>query len=1138
MFGTATDDDGPVMQVEVRIDFTGDGDFADTRDINNNDADGNPATGIELGVDTDIFGNTVKIGDPDYMWEDESAWYVVDVSNNAWTQELNSNSELYVSNTGGTGEIVIQVRSRDMFGLASEISERTISLDETFPRIENTLPVDQTYQNGSFNLTVEFGDDVDLNLGSNSQIRININKTGYLTLTEGAYVAGTHPYDLTADLGDPQNGFDLDYPINTNTYFPGSSGILYVDLYVRDEASYINQRSLTFYVDNQPPTTSWSTSITRPDGSNLRNGMITVNAVNKTYMEGNYSDSGSVSGISHIEVYFVKSGAVRNLKTSGTWGGTPATESISVENYNLGTNTWTSTTDPAASFVDNAALGNDYVIKIDVPTEMSDLNFGTDTDGDGYHEYLGIYDGAPRWRAYFDSQYIPDGIIDLHYVAYDLAGNREHKMRQVFIANNGPNIDRIRVGSDLNFSGDVVDVTGGVTEIEDYYYPGNAIDRTDYQRIKNNKLSFSIYGDDPSGTNQGIKQIFIDVYDSTGLTYYGQAHASGLNPTNGDEIVTLDVNPGTAPWVDDGNYNVSPYKVNYNVKITVRDNDDINITHWVKVSVLNPNDTTPPVISLDPLAQSDQDGSLGHLELQGDNTAGDWDTLTAGYTPDDDDPKASGVIIFKGTVTDENRLTEISVASENNPMPILASWAGGVLVSNDESVFTIDSQELVETGHTVTFTYKWDSTDVTGIAGMDKTVTFDAEDGAVTPNSAVDQTQQLDVVPYIKTITRQMPIPTNRTKYGKFLVSSGETNIVVTGFNLGNGTYTPAVTINRTGGGVQNTITVSGSGTPYDTLTFTGTQMVNSGWLNVAVNTHQSVNNLNANTLDSNKEDDGSGMSSTLWNDDRYMLVFDIGDYFAGSDAPEWPSMDVNFTTGHIYGAWTSYNTARSYYAMPNSFGGGATRINDNNYDPSEYTDIQMYDDASDVMHTIVLENENGAGAWRGLRSKISDGSGVYVEYLGGDYNADTNTNTINHADGKDEMLFQFKNPRIAVNPAGAGTNNDVKYISYYDSWSKSLKYAVVTGGIGTFISHYAHQTDNEVVVDGIDWINNGPDYKYPSSEDVGLWNDIGIDPDDGVPVIVYYSVTNKTLKIARGWDTQPVGNFNGTAPYAPSAAA
>ncbi|MBN1410020.1 MAG: hypothetical protein JW969_04195 [Spirochaetales bacterium] len=1104
--GTAVDDDA-VDYVEMQIDVNGDGDFSDV---------------------IDFRGDSSKTPDgfTDDKFENETLWYTVD-GQTAWTEMLNNYGEMYArtdTTPDLSGDIIIRVRAVDINvpPVTGNYQQIAVHLDDLIPRVENLNYESSDYVRGSITLTGDAYDDPTTSL-SYIQISYNGGVSYEDIMGDGlkvTYVSDTH--------------YQLHITINTASYIP-TSGIFYLRLKVIDSASLQSIVFINLNVDNQPPTASWSTSITHPDGSNLYNGMITVNSVDKTYVEGNYGDSGAVSGISHIELYLVKSGSVRNLKSTGTWGGTPTTESITVEEYDLGTNTWSTDTDPAAPYVTHAALGDNYVIKIDKANEMSDLDIGTDIDGDGYHEFLGIYDGGTRWRAYFDSQYIPDGIVDLHYVAYDLAGNRYHAMRQVFIANNRPVVDRIRVGSDLNYSTTVADVGGSVTEIQDYYYPGGAVNRTDFQKIKNNKLYFAIEGSDPGGS---VKQIFIDVYDSGGSSYLGPAYASALNPAGGDITVTLNVNPGTAPWTDDGNYTVSPYKVDYRVKVTVRDNDDINVSRWVKVSVLNPYDATLPVVILDALSQSHQDGSTGHLELQGDNTVGDWNIIKAAYG-NDNDPKGSGVIIFKGTVTDENRLTEINVTSENNPMSQLASWSGGQLASNDTNVFTIDSQALTENGHTVTFTYKWDSSYVTGIAGLNKTVSFGAKDGAAIPNNATPDSEQLDIVPYIKSITRQYPLPANRTKYGKFLLTYGETNVVLTGFNLGSGTYLPTVTIHRTGGTLQNTITVSGGGSPYTTLLFTGTQMQNSGWLRVTVNSQQSINNLNANTLTSNKEDDGSGLGATLWNDDRYLLVFDIGDYFTGSDAPEWPAMSINPSNGHLYGSWTSYNTAVCYYGGPNSVGGSATWDNLtsiwSHYDPPEYTDIFVRNNGgADVKHTVVLENENAAGPWQGLTSHIDAGSARTIEYLGGDDGTDTNTFTIDHSDGKDEMLFQFKNPRFAVNVGGT-PGNDVKYVSYYDAWSKCLKYAVVTGGTGTFIAYSTHQTDNQVVVDGFDWLNSDPTYKYASSEDVGLWSDIGIDPDDDVPVIVYYSASNKTLKIARGWDTQPVGNFNGTAPYAPS---
>jgi hypothetical protein len=1016
MYGTATDDDGPVMQVEVQIDFNGDGDFADSRDLNNNDGDSNPATGIELGTDTDILGRTVRIGDSAHKWEDESAWYVVPVVNNAWTLELNSDGELYPSNTAGTGDIVIHTRSRDKFGLASEISTETITLDQTFPRIEGVTPLDQTYQHGTFDLVAAFGDNIDLNLASVSQIRINVNKTGYQTLTEGGVGAG-HNYALTAHLAEPQNGYDLSYPINTNAYFSNSSGILYVDLYVRDESGYVNQKSLSFYVDNQVPTSSWSDSTTRPDGSGLRNGMITVNAVPKTYVEGNYGDSGSVSGISHAELYFVKAGKVLRIKTaSGQWGGTPATESIPTENYSLATNTWSAGSDPAAPIVANAALGDDYVIKVDKPTEMSDLSLGTDVDGDGYHEYLGIYEGKARFRAYFDSQNLPDGLADLHYVVYDLAGNYVHRMRQVFIANNGPVVNRIQVGSDLNNDGSVAN-QAGVDEIKDYYYPAGSVDRSDYQKIRNLKLYLAIDGDDPNGSNKGVKQVFVDVYDASGSTLLGNAYTSGLNPSGGDATTTLVPTPGAGSWS-------TPYsggKADYSLKVSVRDADDINTSRWVKVSVYNPADSTPPTVTLYSLAQVDQDKTAGHLELQGDNSAAVWNTIKAAYG-NDDDPKASGSLVLKGRVYDESRLTEVSVVSENNPTPTLASWSGGHLVSNT-AAFTIDSEVLDETGHTVTFTYKWDTSKVTGVAGLNKTVAFGAKDG--TPNSATPASQKVDVVPYIKAMARDSAnYNTSRSRLGRYVLRQGET-VTVTGFNLFNSTSDsiafPGSTVSLPGGSTATGFTV--------TLAATAT----SGNVVATVNSQPTINNLNDNAKAWNSEYDLANPASTLWNDDRNVQVWRSDDnqaganrgYFTGSVDPEYPAMSID-GAGVLYGSWSNYATSDVYYGT----NGGTLATIFHSYDPLEHTDIHY----GTRVNVAINANTYGNGAW-----DVTGAGGSYVwnsqatnanSYSGTAYNGVYNAEALYH----DQKLMQFINQRVV-------TSGDSIHMSYYDTDTKSLKY-------------------------------------------------------------------------------------------------
>jgi hypothetical protein len=100
-----------------------------------------------------------------------------------------------------------------------------------------------------------------------------------------------------------------------------------------------------------------------------------------------------------------------------------------------------------------------------------------------------------------------------------------------------------------------------------------------------------------------------------------------------------------------------------------------------------------------------------------------------------------------------------------------------------------------------------------------------------------------------------------------------------------------------------------------------------------------------------------------------------------------------------------------------------------------------------------------------------------------------------NHADGFDEQLYQFQNPRIVI--SNEGTNQ--RYIAYYDAWAKAVKYSVATGATETFTTENGNMTNQATVVDGIDDFDDDPS---DSGDDVGQYLDIQIDPDDGVPVI------------------------------------
>ncbi len=866
MYGSGRDDDGSVMQVEMRIDYNGNGNFLDNRNINN---DGN---GIELGSNQVIFGHTVKYGNATSdgsvvtingsvgMWEDETSWYVVPTSNNVFNLTLNAANELYASNTLGNGNIMIQVRTRDKFGLASEITNITISLDETFPRIENILPQDQTYRAGSFNLTAQFGDNTQLNLGANSRIKINVNKTGYQTLSVGAFVPGTHEYALVANV--PNNGYDLTFPIDTTTYFSGTSGILYVDLFVQDESMpspYTNQKSLTYYVDNEKPTIDWSTRIGAPDGwiSPLKNGMVTINSANLAYVEGDYGDPGSVSGVDHIEMYFVKGGKVQKIKTGAAEQDAVLSEA-SVKLWTFNGTDWVESTgsQPLAKHSD-AGFGSDWVIKIDNPAEMNADFQGLDTDTDGYYEFMGII-GSKRFRTAFNSQYLPDGLMDVHYVIYDQMGNKLHKVRRVFIANNKPEITQIKVGTDLNAN--------------------TTIDAGELSFVQNINVNDTVINTGVSARNN---RVFIEITASggNGAKRYSIKHAGvERNAT----LVGGEISIDTSALLDSDNPDDKSFiiKVYDSTSIpTASETNQLFDTITVNLAIHNA-DLVPPVIEVanfgkyfvananyaskiedDVGLHTDniKSGNLGYVEL--------WANSQNDGTPTDAD--VSGEVIFKGKVKDDQRIQKIGVTipgyNGNAEFDLFYGSdpdAGGPLVAGVQTgtdwAFAIDGVNNLTSnyGQVFSWNFTFNTAKITGGANTGVTAVFKVYDYRVTPAPNTSTSNlTFDVVPYVTSIIPLAPFTSrlsantmNPLKSGYYGFYQGMTGIVINGFNLPSSTSQDADNYVRVGSttlplsnaiAARNTLTVN----IPPTLTTSG---AGNDLLNIKVNTVLAINNDNS----------------------------------------------------------------------------------------------------------------------------------------------------------------------------------------------------------------------------------------------------------------------------------------------------
>ena len=76
-------------------------------------------------------------------------------------------------------------------------------------------------------------------------------------------------------------------------------------------------------------------------------------------------------------------------------------------------------------------------------------------DGDCMLESVNTSNGTTVWEANINSRNIPDGAIEIHYVAFDKAGNSAHDFVMGTVANNAPRLAGVSYGVDNNGDGKV-----------------------------------------------------------------------------------------------------------------------------------------------------------------------------------------------------------------------------------------------------------------------------------------------------------------------------------------------------------------------------------------------------------------------------------------------------------------------------------------------------------------------------------------------------------------------------------------------------------------------------------------------------------------------------------------------------------
>ncbi len=517
-------------------------------------------------------------------------------------------------------------------------------------------------------------------------------------------------------------------------------------------------------------------------------------------------------------------------------------------------------------------------------------------DYDGMIEHLSKEGTSYAWKAYINSKNIPDGPIELCYVACDAAGNLTAKSVTTRIENRRPLISRVIVGTDLNGLNGTADAgeqesfsaldgngkSQAVARIASAAYKLKGDSTVDFEilgevngdlgYVLTNVLDDGLTATVPVRTKDTalgpVVRPLVDLaYNSTEHTFRASLPASLLddNPDGSRKLAftiwdeTEESEPG---W--DSQYAIMTVPVTIDVVDSVAPVVVINRFHWTGAA----------------------DNSLygkssdnGHIDLEEHLPTDNFPlaTTTGVY---DRDPKVSGQVTFTGTAYDDQRLTRLYMRIDDftfantpalathptQPTYVLVServsgtWTETGDFATNGWHFKVNAGEtLGQDGHSITWELDWNSARLGTVTGTDKNVRIIAMDrnpnssantdagSAADPKTYNRPSYRVDVVPYVRTVTTAMSAvnPTNpsifdRTARGNYPIFEGG-QVAMTGFNL-RAAVNPVVALTSV---PANTLSPAINTSTGTSLTFTAPAAIRSGDLLVTVAGVPSLNNLN-----------------------------------------------------------------------------------------------------------------------------------------------------------------------------------------------------------------------------------------------------------------------------------------------------
>lgn len=978
--------------------------------------------------------------EPAVITINESAWYPLN-GKNPWSLELNSHGELYSTAGGHSGDLHIKIKAKDKDGGAGSIfgEEQTlhIKMDDTVPYFTE-LPTADEYKSGSFKITGHVLDDrsiktLKISYNGGAQYHDIVSNEN---LVEPSFVSGS----VTKE------GHVIDYalaiPIDTSN-IPDvgtlSSDSLSIRLKVIDDTNYQTLYSLRYLVDN-----------TLPKGTSSNYNNISGSG-NAAIISGTADDIGLVKGINHVEAYIIRNSNFYNPR-----------------NYNDFIVATTKKINGVDCEYPTGVGYENYLFTID---NTSETLSGANADTDGIAEELNI--GNPYgWMYRFNSLNIPDGPIELHYIVYDKAGNLNHYAQTGFIKNHAPVIDSIKLGTDLNG-------VFGVEGSEETTFSPASFGATDFTG-RNDQLQITI------NLAAGIVNAPL-IYSVT----YG-----------GGNLITS----GSLADINSSSY--SDISLNGAGFIcTITDSVGLSASETIYLNLKN-TDTVKPTIKFGEL---DSDTSVplnggvkeGHIEERS------WSKYNNGSGLD---PDVSGIIIFNGSAHDEQRIQNLYIGIDLNNNGNILDSGEKILIADPDTDGTlknispalITSQSLSESGgHDVSFTYVWDSSGLTDIAGNDVDIRLVAEDYNSNFNvlesypAAEYDLMTVDVVPYISKIKTSLssaylsnPSVFDRSSLGFYPTYENEI-IEIEGFNF-NGPTT-AVTVNgSTAGVVVANVT---SADPKHIITVDVGSSVISGNIQLMVNSVQSINNLNDNSQDSNKE--ANGMNNDILTDDRSLEIWNFN--LIGSTATaRFPIMKIS--SGDKIGF--SYADGETEVSVNDN---GTRRVLENSYTRYNYTTMNYDDDGN--YYAIGLNSD-----------RVSDTDSSRTTFFSRNYNS--NSWHYNTGSGKRQFEHNYNGttfnslrsqyPDLEITGDGTGAN---LYLSYYDDSMNAIKFRYFSVGAAnnTITGAMANwNTANSWSADGF--------HTIADATDSGAYSAVGVTSNNEV-VVAWYDATARSLKLAYNTD-------------------